>query len=247
MDPKFQIEVDPNEDTEWNDILRSKGIIPEKEPDETEQLEEALAEAVKKQEENRLENKDLEELDELEDEEDEDFLNFYKQKRISEMNQLSQKSRFGMVYSIAKPEYQKEVTDASIDCFVFLHMSLASSLQSRLLASHFETLSKRFPEIKFCDIPANRAVENYPESNCPTLIVYHNKDVVKQYITLAQLGGNSTRLTDIENVIVSVEAVKHSDKRLMQNQEDADLEQHRMLRFARKSLREDADDDDFFD
>ena len=28
-DPKFQVQVDPNEDTEWNDILRQHGIIPE--------------------------------------------------------------------------------------------------------------------------------------------------------------------------------------------------------------------------
>lgn len=27
---------DPNEDTEWNDILRSKGIIPQKEKEVTE-------------------------------------------------------------------------------------------------------------------------------------------------------------------------------------------------------------------
>lgn len=27
----FRFQQDPNEDTEWNDILRRKGIIPEKE------------------------------------------------------------------------------------------------------------------------------------------------------------------------------------------------------------------------
>ncbi|KAG7822477.1 hypothetical protein KL909_004165 [Ogataea angusta] len=74
VDPKIQMQVDPNEDTEWNDILRAHGIIPEKEKDPTEQLEEALAEAVQKQHENRLENKTLDELDELEDDEDEEFL-----------------------------------------------------------------------------------------------------------------------------------------------------------------------------
>lgn len=30
------ITKDPNEDTEWNDILRSKGIIPQKEKEVTE-------------------------------------------------------------------------------------------------------------------------------------------------------------------------------------------------------------------
>eukprot|EP00039_Didymoeca_costata_P003329 m.66879 g.66879 ORF g.66879 m.66879 type:complete len:65 (-) comp11844_c0_seq2:28-222(-) len=35
---------DPNEDTEWNDILRQKGIIPEKEKSEYKKGEEELLE-----------------------------------------------------------------------------------------------------------------------------------------------------------------------------------------------------------
>ena len=90
-DPKFQVQVDPNEDTEWNDILRLHGIIPERPPSPTAELEAALEEAIVKQHDNRLENKDLDELDELEDEEDEDFLNHYKQKRMAELKKISEK------------------------------------------------------------------------------------------------------------------------------------------------------------
>ena len=32
----FFFQKDPNEDTEWNDVLRAKGIIPPKEPQITE-------------------------------------------------------------------------------------------------------------------------------------------------------------------------------------------------------------------
>ncbi len=38
--PRFKMQ-DPNEDTEWNDVLRAKGIIPEK-PKEKEVTEEEL-------------------------------------------------------------------------------------------------------------------------------------------------------------------------------------------------------------
>ena len=134
-DFKVPVEVDPTEDTEWNDILRDKGIIPERPPSPTEELEAALEEAVKKQHENRLESKDMDELDELEDDEDEEFLNFYKSKRMEEIKKLSEKQKFGSVFPIAKNEYEQEVTLASAECFVFLHMSLQSSLQSRLLSN----------------------------------------------------------------------------------------------------------------
>ncbi|KAH3667830.1 hypothetical protein WICMUC_005230 [Wickerhamomyces mucosus] len=255
-DPKINMQVDPNEDTEWNDILRKHGVIPERPPSPTEQLEEALQEAVVRQWENRLEGKDLEELEDLEDEEDEEFLEHYKNKRLQELAKLNEASKFGRVYPITKPEYNKEITEASgNNTFVLAHLSLQSSLQSRLLSSIFIQLASKFKEIKFVEIPASRAIENYPDSNCPTILIYHNKDVVKQYITLTQLGGNATSLKDLEKVLVNVNAVKDNDKRLVINNQDEDLEESHKLRFVKKSIRssnrddddDDDEDDDFFD
>ncbi|ANZ73477.1 BA75_00716T0 [Komagataella pastoris] len=254
MDPnnlKVQVEVDPTEDTEWNDILRSHGIIPEKEPDPTEELEKALSEAVEKQHANRLEHKDLDELAALEDEEDEEFLEEYKKKRMAEIQKLNDKSLFGSVYPISKPEYQKEVTETSKTAFVFLHMTLQSALQSRLLSALMVTLSSKFKEIKFCEIPANRAVENYPDGNCPTILIYHNGDVVKQFITLTQLGGNDTKIEDLERILVSIGAVDEHDRRLVINNEDEESSENRKIRFQGKSIKSKAydseEDDDFYD
>ncbi|KAI7977365.1 hypothetical protein EIK77_004781 [Talaromyces pinophilus] len=79
MDMPVNVPVDhPEADTEWNDILRKHGIIPEKPPSPTPIIEEAILEAQRRAHENRLEDKDLDELDALEDEEDEDFLEQYR-------------------------------------------------------------------------------------------------------------------------------------------------------------------------
>ncbi|EGW32743.1 uncharacterized protein SPAPADRAFT_60095 [Spathaspora passalidarum NRRL Y-27907] len=249
---KVQVEVDPTEDTEWNDILRSHGIIPERPPSPTEELEQALEEAVRRQHENRLDGKDLDELDELEDEEDEEFLQFYKNKRMQEIKKLSEKKKFGYVLPISKNEYEDEVTKYSKEGYVLVHMSLQSNLQSRLLASILSTIASKFPELKVCDIPAQRCIENYPEANCPTLIIYHNTNVIKQYITLTQLGGNAATVKDIEKLLVEVNAVDVNDKRLTINQMDDDLAEERKTRFIKKSVRGRSNDsgdesDDFYD
>lgn len=248
---QIPVEVDPTEDTEWNDILRAKGVIPELPPSPTEELEDALEAAVKKQHENRLENKNLDELDELEDEEDEDFLNFYKQKRMGELKELGAKKKFGHVLPINKQEYELEVTKASNEAHVVVHLSLQSSTQSRLLSSILVKVAQKFPEIKICEIPGSRCIENYPDQNCPTLIFYHKTNVVKQFITLTHLGGNGTRLKDIEGVLVDLNIVDFSDRRLEVNEDgDNDLQEERKLRFVKKSVRgreEDDEDDDFYD
>lgn len=251
-DPKVQMQVDPDEDTEWNDILRKHGVIPERAPSPTAQLEEALQEAVVKQWDNRLENKDIEELEALEDDEDEDFLQEYKNKRLRELNELSKAAKFGRVYPITKPEYKTEITDASNDAFVLVHLTSQGVLQSRLLSSIWSSLASKFPELKFVEIVGSRAIENYPDSNCPTVIIYHKGDVLRQYITLTQLGGNATTLKDLEKVLVDILAVKDSDKRLTINDQDDDLAESHRLRFMNKSIRatddnDDDGDDDFFD
>lgn len=248
-DIKVPVEVNPTEDTEWNDILRAHGVIPDRPKSPTEELERLLEEQVQKQHVNRLEHKTLEELAALEDEEDEEFLEAYKKKRFEELQQLQQKSKFGSVVPIAKPEYAEEVTDASENCFVFVHMSLQLAVQSRLLSVIIITLAHKYPEIKFVDIAANRCVENYPEGNCPTIMIYHKKNIVSQYITLTELGGSDCKTGDIENVLVEVGAVDATSDRLEANQIDKELEESHRLRFAKKSVRDRPDDDnsDFYD
>ncbi|KAG0671134.1 hypothetical protein C6P42_003639 [Pichia californica] len=259
-DTKVQVEVDPTEDTEWNDILRAKGIIPEKEPDPTEQLEEALADAISKQNENRLEGLDLDELDELEDEEDESFLESYKRKRMEEMKKLSSNEKFGSVYPISKPEWQTEVTDASQKNCVFVHLTCESQIQSRLLSVIIRSAAIKFKDIKFCEIEARRAIEGYPDTNCPTILIYKSGELVKQLITLLMLNGNDTSLKDVEALMVDIGCIDSKDKRLIINQDiDDDLKESHKLRFQKKSIQgkgknnfseeeeeDDDDEDDFF-
>ena len=86
---------DPNEDTEWNDILRKKGILPPKEPDVTEQqIVQLVDEAIERQlrkapgADKALEDMELDELNDYEDdvtEEDEKAFEEYRRQRMAEM------------------------------------------------------------------------------------------------------------------------------------------------------------------
>ena len=112
----------PNEDTEWNDVLRAKGILPAK-PKEAEVTEEDLIRMVEqtiKQKsgsefdilylcpeqngivitmyiciysEKDLDEMDLDELDELEDEEEERILLQMRMQRMAEMKAKQEKSK----------------------------------------------------------------------------------------------------------------------------------------------------------
>jgi len=207
-----------------NDILRKHGVIPEKPPSPTPLIEEAILEGRRIAHENRLEGKELDELDALEDEEDEAFLEQYRQKRIQEMNSLTKKSIHGSVYPISKPEYARQVTEASNNGPVFVNLTSAvgTNVESRVLSELWRQAAKEYGDIKFCEIRADKAIENYPDRNCPTILVYKNGDIVKQIVTLVTIGGVRTSMLQIDDLLVEVGAVDAKDMRVIKRRRDAE-------------------------
>lgn len=221
----MQVEVNPNEDTEWNDILRQHGIIPEKPKDPEPLIQEALVEAERKAHESRLEDKDLDELDALEDEEDEQFLEQYRQKRLAELSTLQTTSIYNQVYPLQKVDYAREVTEASSKSFVLVHLSSPSgngNPESRILSELWRQAAAKFGDIKFCEIRADMCIEGYPERNTPTVLVYKDGEIRRQLVTLKELGGVRTKLEDIERMLLDLGALKESDVRLKKRSDSDD-------------------------
>jgi len=111
---KFQVSVDESEDTEWNDILREHGVIPQKKEVEDAQVEEEINDLVI----NSIKDKRLEEkldalnLDEIDVDDfragDQSFINNYRLKKLKELRDIKEKNNsevFGTVQEINKPEY----------------------------------------------------------------------------------------------------------------------------------------------
>ncbi|KAE8339962.1 hypothetical protein BDV24DRAFT_134791 [Aspergillus arachidicola] len=239
----MQVEVNPNEDTEWNDILRKHGVIPEKPQDPEPLIQEALVEAERKAYENRLEDKDLDELDELEDEEDEEFLEQYRKQRLAELSTLQKTSLYNQVYPLQKVDYGREVTEASNNAFVLVHLSSSSSgnVESQRLTELWRQLATKFGDIKFCEIRGNMCIEGYPERNTPTILVYKDGEIRRQLVTLRELKGTRTTIEDLERMLLDLGALKESDVRLKKRSDDSDDVRPSKI----KQSRVDDDDDDW--
>ncbi len=234
-----------------NDILRKHGVIPEKPPSPTPLIEEAILEGRRLAHENRLEGKDLDELDELEDLEDENFLEKYRQQRVQELASLTKQAVHGTVYPISKPDYSREVTDASNSGLVLVNLTsgLGTNVESRVLTELWRKAAAEFGEIKFCEIRGDMAIEGYPDKNCPTILIYNKGDIVKTVITLVTLGGVRIGMPQIDQLLIEVGAIKDIDMRIMKRRRDAeDLEEESRERGGIRSSKtaevEDSEDDD---
>lgn len=114
------------ETTEWDDILRSKGIIPEKTVDEL------AGDVLKGMVEEKVENfdphvnKTMQNLDEdLEDadSDEEEILSQYRERRMQEMKAAAMKKKFGPgVEYVPANEWKAQVTEAGDDVFVVVHL-----------------------------------------------------------------------------------------------------------------------------
>ncbi|KAK0613115.1 thioredoxin-like protein [Bombardia bombarda] len=238
MDQRIAVPIDdPNADTECP----------------TPMIEEAITEARRLVHENRLEGKDLDELDELEDEEDEEFLEQYRQKRMRELGSLQKKSVHGSVYPISKPDYSREVTEASEKGPVLVNLmsSLGTNVESRVLSQLWRQAAQEYGDVKFCEIRASQAIENYPERNCPTILVYNKGDIVKQIVTLMTTGGVRMTMLDLDKLLVEVGAVPGNDMRVVKRKraaEDAEEERHmtKGIKSTSDRLKADDDEDDWY-
>eukprot|EP00730_Choanoeca_flexa_P005869 TRINITY_DN12036_c0_g1_i5.p2 TRINITY_DN12036_c0_g1~~TRINITY_DN12036_c0_g1_i5.p2 ORF type:complete len:200 (+),score=61.44 TRINITY_DN12036_c0_g1_i5:16-615(+) len=176
---------DPNEDTEWNDILRKKGILPPKEAEVTEDdlaamVDEAAANVIRSADGKPLEDMTLDELDEIEDEEEERILLEMRQKRLAEMKAQAARSKFGEIINITAAEYTKEINQAGPGVWVVVFLYKNEVLVCRRLQQILKQLASKFPAVKFVQSISTSCIPNYPDRNLPTVFVYFEVRAMQQ-------------------------------------------------------------------
>lgn len=115
--------------------------------------------------------------------------------RLEELSTIAKSSVYGQVYHIQKPDYARDVTEASTASYVLVHLtsSMSNNGESRLLTEIWRDLARTFQDVKFGEIQGDMCIEGYPDRNCPTILIYREGDIVKQMVTLRELNGIETR------------------------------------------------------
>lgn len=123
-------------------------------------------------------------------------MNDYSKKRMEEIAQLQKASVHNQVYPLQKPDYSREVTEASSQYFVLVNLtsSTGTNVESRVLNDIWRQLAAKYGDLKFCEIRANMCIEGYPEKNTPTILIYKDGDIKRQIVTLRELNGPKTRV-----------------------------------------------------
>lgn len=113
---------------------------------------------------------------------------------MQELQEVSKASVYGQVFHLQKPDYSRDVTEASAEAFVLVGLtsSLGNNHESRLLTEIWRELAPIFGDVKFCEMKADLCIEGYPEHNTPTILIYRAGDIKKQVVTFRELRSDRT-------------------------------------------------------
>ncbi|XP_075045453.1 phosducin-like protein 2 [Mixophyes fleayi] len=201
---------DPNEDTDWNDVLRDFGIIPPKEK-EKDEIEEMVLEMQKEETVKPYEKMTIAGLKNAEDtfhEEDERAIEIYRQRRIKELKALKKTQMYGELIEIPGNLYVKEVTNAKEDVWVVIHLYRSCIPMCALLNNHLEILAKKFPETKFLKATVDSCIHKYQDVCLPTLFIYRNGQIKGTFIGVDQCGGPNVTPAELEWMLTELGVVQ---------------------------------------
>jgi len=189
---------------------------------------------------HKYEGKTLDQLKELEDDIEEDAMAVLRRRRVQMLKEQAARNKYGQVINIHEPEWKAEVTEAG-DVWVVVNLWAAGRQECTLIDNIMRQLANKFRDVKFVRIEGRQAIKNFPDSKCPTMIVYNKGDVKLQLVGLPELGGPKASANSLEWVLSKIGAVK------TELTEDPALEEQRMrinrLDKARSKFEDDGDDD----
>ncbi|RKP08654.1 phosducin family protein [Thamnocephalis sphaerospora] len=197
------------EDTEWNDILRAHGVLPPKKKESDDEDNAVVEESLDEARQRQLDEVALDELDQLDGFEDDHFMEAYRRQRIAEMNALAATECFGELVQISEPDFVREVTEASKEAWVVVHLFQDSLPVCRLLNERLAALATKYRATKFVKIISTDCIRNYPDRNLPTLLVYNEGDMQRQMVGAAQLGGLSIDAKVLEQRLAQIGAISN--------------------------------------
>ncbi|XP_055908054.1 viral IAP-associated factor homolog [Eupeodes corollae] len=161
---------DPNEDSEWNDVFRAKGILPP-------MSENAFEKRTGGDKQKNIEDMNM---DESEDSQDESVREEYLHKRLAYMQAFADKVLFGSVWAIFGKDYVNEVTKAGEGIWVVLHLYTNGVPLCSVIHHHMQ---------QFLRSIATTCIPNLTEKHLPTMFIYFEGQMRKQFIGALELRG----------------------------------------------------------
>lgn len=124
------------------------------------------------------------------------------------MKEQAKKEIYGRVLPLVKPDFVKEVSEGSNDCWVIVHLHQDYLETSNHLCMLMEQLAAKHRAAKFMRIKADACIEDYPDKHVPTTLVYKDNECKTRIVGLSEFGGPECSAKEVEWVLATLGAVE---------------------------------------
>lgn len=84
--------------------------------------------------------------------------------------------------------------------------------ESKKLMPIVHELASLYPSTKFVSIVSDHCIENYPDKNVPTMIIYRKGQMMGQVVGLGAMNGMKATLRDVERVLFAFRGIDFHNK-----------------------------------
>ncbi len=95
-------------------------------------------------------------------------------------------------------------------------------------------------QVKFVVIEGNKAIRNYPDANCPTMLIYKGGEIKLQMVGLMEIGGPKASVATLEWTLSKIGVLKTDMTE--SPMEDINRQKVKRLEKARKQFEDEGDD-----
>lgn len=207
--------------TEWDDLQRKFGNLPEREaPWRPEAfVPRRERDEVVSQEERWTEKERAEDDDEdVESEEDDAFLNAYRKQRMEEMRQ----KRVLAAEVVRKVDWREKITERSRSQRVIVHLrdQDRGNEIDRAMSEAVDALVGQYPDVGFVHCEAKETVPNFPARNLPAILVYCDGKVETTLAGKGAFGGKKCTAEELAYTLNSAGAFGYSPQKQKEHAEE---------------------------
>ena len=129
------------------------------------------------------------------DDDEKELVEKIKNERIQAQKEYDALPKYGDIIEINHLTYKDAV---QINNHVLVHISSDHLPECKRVNFILRQLADKFPTLKICKIDYKEANKDFPERNCPTLLVYSCGQVIKQFVGTFEIGGRNVTADDLE-------------------------------------------------
>lgn len=195
--------------TEWFDQqVKFGNYLPNEKQETNDEIENIVREVIENFDPNT--KKTINELEEIEDDfDDDEYIRNLKNKRMAELKEEAKNAKFGLLREIRYENYKEEVNESSKNNFVVIILHQDYIENSNVLCEILKNLAKKHPQVKFLKIQATNCVPNFKDLDVPTVFVYKNAEIFKQFLPAPYFfGGNKMTFNKVEWILSSIGVLK---------------------------------------